>query len=669
RFLPAGFYYKTFMASQKAWHFFERHIRSASGLGVSPMERDPDHYEKRFAHCDVLVAGGGLAGISAALAAASTGARVILADEQSEPGGWLLSSDAQVDGVPATQWVASALERLRSHPDVLVLPRTTVFGYQDHNLLTLAERRTDHLSQPGDQARERLWKVRARQVVLATGAHERPLVFANNDIPGTMLASAVSTYVRRYAVIPGRQAVVFTNNDSAYDAALALHEAGAAVTVIDARAHPDGELSRRAQGAGIGILPGQVVIQARGGKSLESVEAHALGSDGTLGPRTGSFSCDLLAVSGGFSPVVHLHCQAGGKPVWNEDLACFTPGKAMQAERSAGAARQPMGLAQCAADGHEAGLAAAVAAGCAASGAAAPSVASGDTGSIRPLWEAPHVLATSRAPKKFVDYQNDVGASDIHLAVREGFESIEHVKRYTAMGFGTDQGKTGNINGMGIAAALLGKRIPEVGTTTFRPNYTPVTFGLLAGRELGPLFDPIRTTAIHDWHMARGALFEDVGQWKRPWYYPKAGEDLHAAVAREVLAVRNAVGTLDASTLGKIDIQGPDAAVLLNWMYTNGWSKLEVGKCRYGLMLDENGMVFDDGVTVRLGEHHYLMHTTTGGAARVLAWLERWLQTEWPHLKVYLTTVTDHWTTTAVVGPRSRDVLRAVCPDVGFDDA
>ena len=268
-----------------------------------------------------------------------------------------------------------------------------------------------------------------------------------------------------------------------------------------------------------------------------------------------------------------------------------------------------------------------------------------------------------------MDFQNDVGASDIHLAVREGFESIEHVKRYTAMGFGTDQGKTGNINGMGIAAGLLGRSIPQVGTTTFRPNYTPVTFGLVAGGELGDLFDPIRTTAIHDWHAARGALFEDVGQWKRPWYYPKPGEDLHAAVAREVLAVRNAVGTLDASTLGKIDIQGPDAAVLLNWMYTNAWSKLEVGKCRYGLMLDENGMVFDDGVTVRLGENHFLMHTTSGGAARVLAWMERWLQTEWPHLKVYLTTVTDHWATTAVVGAKGRDVLRKICSDVDFDDA
>jgi sarcosine oxidase subunit alpha len=323
----------------------------------------------------------------------------------------------------------------------------------------------------------------------------------------------------------------------------------------------------------------------------------------------------------------------------------------------------------CAHNGWAAGTAAAQAAGFAGSTTAPPAADEIQTGPLRPLWLVPHEKPASRAPKQFVDLQNDVAASDIHLAVREGFESIEHVKRYTAMGFGTDQGKTGNINGMGIAAQALGKAIPQVGTTTFRPNYTPVTFGAVAGLELGDAFEPVRTTAMHAWHQRQGALFEDVGQWKRPWYYPKPGEDLHAAVKREVLAVRHGVGTLDASTLGKIDIQGPDAATLLNWVYSNAWSKLEVGKCRYGLMLDENGMVFDDGVTVRLGENHFLMHTTTGGAARVLAWLERWLQTEWPHLKVYLTTVTDHWSTTALAGPKSREVLKKLCNDVDFDDA
>ena len=609
RLIPAGFYYKTFMSSQKAWHFFEHHIRKASGLGESPTQADPDRYDKRFAFCDVLVVGGGLAGLSAALAAGATGARVIFADEQAEMGGWLLSSDAMVDGMPAAKWVESALLRLKAMPEVKVMSRTTVFGYMDHNLLALAERRTDHLASPQATARERLWKVRAKQVVLATGAHERPLVFSNNDLPGIMLASAVSTYIRRYAVLPGKRAVVFTNNDHGYDAAFALKDAGAAVTVVDARATPDGDRSTRARQQGIQILAGHVVVEATGGKAVTGVNLYKLNNAGALAGSAGSLPCDLLAMSGGFSPVIHLHCQSSSKPIWNDDQASFHPGKPVQPERSAGACHGIADLAGCASDGVQAGLGAAQAAGLPAADIAVPSMAPVKPGSLRPLWEVPHPKPSSRAPKKFVDLQNDVGASDVHLAVREGFESIEHLKRYTAMGFGTDQGKTGNINGMGIAAGILGRSIPQVGTTTFRPNYTPVTFGLIA------------------------------------------------------------VGTLDGSTLGKIDIQGPDATVLLNWMYSNAWSKLEIGKCRYGLMLDENGMVFDDGVTVRLSENHYLMHTTTGGAARVLAWMERWLQTEWPDLKVYLTSATDHWATSIVAGPKSRHVLKKICQDIDFDDA
>jgi sarcosine oxidase, subunit alpha len=670
RLIPAGFYYKTFMASQAAWHFFEKHIRASSGLGSSPTERDPDRYDKRYAHCDVLVVGAGIAGLTAALAAGRSGARVMLCDEQAEPGGWLLASDELIDQMPAAQWVAKALAELATLPEVTLLPRTTAFGYQDHDLVTLVERRGDHL--PARQApvfRERLWRVRAKQVVLATGAHERPLVFGNNDLPGVMLAGAVSTYVRRYAVLPGRNAVVFTNNDAGYDAALALKDAGASVKVVDARPVPRGTLSQRAGSAGIEILSGHVITEARGGKRVASVLVQGMDAQDRLTGSTRTLACDLVAVSGGFSPVIHLQSQAGSKAVWDEPRAAFLPGKPAQSERSAGACLGMQTLGDCARSGVSAGTAAAQALGFTAPAMAAPSVAASDAGDLRPLWLVPHAKGVSRAPKQFVDLQNDVAASDIHLAIREGFESIEHVKRYTAMGFGTDQGKTGNINGMGIAAQALGKAIPQVGTTTFRPNYTPVTFGAMAGLELGDAFDPIRTTAMHDWHVKQGALFEDVGQWKRPWYYPRNGEDLHAAVARETLAVRNGVGTLDGSTLGKIDIQGPDASTLLNWMYSNAWSKLEIGKCRYGLMLDENGMVFDDGVTVRLSENHYLMHTTSGGAARVLAWMERWLQTEWPHLKVYLTSATDHWSTSIVAGPKSRDVLKKICNDVDFDDA
>lgn len=670
RLIPAGFYYKTFMASQSSWHFFEKHIRASSGLGSSPTEGDPDRYDKQFAHCDVLVVGGGIAGLTAALAAGRSGARVMLCDEQAEPGGWLLSSDETIDMLPATQWVARALAELAAMPEVTLLPRTTAFGYLDHDLVALAERRADHL--PAGQApvfRERLWRVRAKQVVLATGAHERPLVFGNNDLPGVMLAGAVSTYVRRYAVLPGRQAVVFTNNDAGYDAALALRDAGAAVQVVDARVTPRGSLSQRARSAGIEILAGHVITEARGGKRVTAVVVQGIDEQDRLTGAARTLACDLVALSGGFSPVIHLHCQAGSKAVWDDARAAFLPGKSAQAERSAGACQGMLTLQDCARDGLAAGIAAVQTLGFKAVDTAAPSVAASDAGDLRPLWLVPHARGVSRAPKQFVDLQNDVAASDIHLAVREGFESIEHVKRYTAMGFGTDQGKTGNINGMGIAAQALGKTIPQVGTTTFRPNYTPVTFGAVAGLELGDAFDPIRTTAMHEWHVKQGALFEDVGQWKRPWYYPRNGEDLHAAVKREVLAVRNGVGTLDGSTLGKIDIQGPDATTLLNWMYSNAWSKLEIGKCRYGLMLDENGMVFDDGVTVRLAENHYLMHTTSGGAARVLAWMERWLQTEWPDLKIYLTSATDHWSTSIVAGPKSRTLLKKICQDIDFDDA
>ncbi|MEY4414909.1 MAG: sarcosine oxidase (Alpha subunit) oxidoreductase protein [Pseudomonadota bacterium] len=673
RLLPAGFYYKTFMASLAAWHYFEKHIRAASGLGESPTQDDPALYDKQFVHAELLVVGGGAAGLAAALAAARSGARVIVCDEQDEFGGWLLSAGADdtVDGRAPLAWRDAALAELAACPEVKLLPRTTAFGYQDHNLVTLVEKRADHLA-PGRQPviRERLWRVRAGQVVLATGAHERPLVFARNDLPGIMLAGAVTTYVRRYAVLPGRKAVVFTNHDGGYEAALALSAAGAAVQVVDARPQPEGPLTVRARASGIAIHAGQVVVEAVGGKRISGVKVQALDAQDRLGGASRSLSCDLLAVSGGFSPVIHLHSQSGSKARWDEALTAFLPGTPVQAERSAGACRALQGLQAAADDGRSAAAAALQAAGIALpSGvkAAGPAPAKA-VGGIRALWLVPHPAGTARAPKQFVDLQNDVAASDIELAVREGFESIEHVKRYTAMGFGTDQGKTGNINGMGIAARALGKAIPQVGTTTFRPNYTPVTFGLLAGMELGDGFDPVRVTPMHPWHVRHGATFEDVGQWKRAWYFPKPGEDLHAAVAREVKAVRERVGTLDASTLGKIDIQGPDAATFLNWVYCNAWTKLEPGKCRYGLMLDENGMVFDDGVTVRLSENHFMMHTTTGGAARVMAWLERWLQTEWPHLKVYLTSVTDHWSTTALVGPKSRAVLQALCKDVDFDD-
>ncbi|BFG80069.1 sarcosine oxidase subunit alpha family protein [Paraburkholderia terrae] len=669
RFMPAGFYYKTFMWPRSFWPKYEERIRRAAGLGKSPEVNDPSRYDKRFAHCDVLIVGAGPAGLAAARTAGASGARVILVDDQPELGGSLLSGTEKIDGKSAPDWVRAIEAELSAMPDVIVLSRSTAFGYQDHNLVTVTQRLTDHLSVSTRRGtRERLWKIRAKKVILATGAHERPLVFGNNDLPGIMLASAISTYINRYGVLPGRRAVIFSNNDEGYRAALDLKTHGADVTVVDPRGASSGALQQLAARNGIAIIKNAAVVEANGKERVRNV-AVASFAQGRVGQRIATLGCDLVGMSGGWNPVLHLFAQSGGKALWNDDKACFIPGTGVQEECSIGAARGAFQLPEALDDGVTAGRRAAQFAGLQSPAEQQWQATGSNEQPLLPLWLVANLDEASRGPKRFVDFQNDVSAADILLAAREGYHSVEHVKRYTAMGFGTDQGKLGNINGMAILAQALGKTIPETGTTTFRPNYTPVTFGTIAGREVGDFLDPVRKTCIHPWHEAHGAQFEDVGNWKRPWYYPKNGEDLYAAVARECLAVRNSVGILDASTLGKIDIQGPDAATLLNWLYTNPWSKLEVGKCRYGLMLDENGMVFDDGVTVRLGEQHYMMTTTTGGAARVLNWMERWLQTEWPHLNVHLSSVTDHWATFAVVGPNSRKVLQKVCRDIDFANA
>ncbi len=669
RLMPAGFYYKTFMWPRSMWLRYEHFIRKASGLGETPRENDPDRYQHSHRHCDVLVVGGGVAGLSAALAAGRAGARVIIADEQSELGGLTLASRAQIDGIDACQWIEAAVSELRDMPEVILLARSTVFGYHDYNFLTINQRLSDHLPIPDRLGgREKLWQVRARQVVLATGATERPLIFANNDRPGVMLASAVSTYANRYAVKPGKRAVIFTNNDSAYQAALDLKAVDVeVVAVVDVRGDSSSELAHTVRSAGIQVMNGSVVVDTVGHKRLRSVQVMRLSADGSsVSGNVKSLACDLLAVSGGWSPVVHLNAQSGARPVWDETGAMFLPGSTIQAQISAGAANGRLDLVGCLLEGAEAGNAAATSSGY-DSAMLAPTADKIDSEAILPLWNAPSAYTPDRGPKAFVDLQNDVAVADIALAVREGFESVEHVKRYTAMGFGTDQGKLGNINGMGILAETLGQSIAATGTTTYRPNYTPISFGAFAGPNLGEhLFDPVRKTAMHAWHQENGAEFEDVGQWKRPWYYPKPGEDLQAAVNRECLSVRESVGILDASTLGKIEIRGKDAAEFLEMIYTNNWIKLEIGKGRYGFMLGEDGMVMDDGVTIRLAEDHFFMHTTTGGAAGVLTWMERWLQTEWPQMEVFLTSVTDHWATAAVVGPKSRNVVTAVCEGIDF---
>jgi sarcosine oxidase subunit alpha len=670
RIFPSGFYYKTFMWPASFWMKYEYFIRHAAGLGQAPRERDPDRYDKTNAHCDVLVVGGGPAGLSAALAAARTGARVILVEQDRLLGGSLLSQPHETIGdKPAREWVRETAAELFATPEVRVLERTTAYGYFDHNYLTLCERTSDHLVDTSDHLpRQRLWKVRAKQVVLASGAIERPLVFCDNDRPGIMLAGACQTYLNRYAVKPGSKAVVFTNNDGAYGAALDMHAAGIEIAaIVDLRQVTDGPMSDRAEAAGLPILSDHAIVGTEGDKRVRRVRVAPLDASGERVYGHGdAIECDLVACSGGWNPTVHLFSQSKGKLRWDDELGCFVPEQSAQAERSAGACNGAFGLAACLAEGVAAGHEAAVAAGFKAKGRKKTAPKAEDRGFLpaRWLWLVPSDKPLGQGGKHFVDIQNDVTAADLHLALREGYRSIEHLKRYTTTGMATDQGKTSNVNAIGIVADATGRHLPDVGVTTFRPPFTPVTFGVFAGRDVEDLLDPARRTPMHRWHEQAGALFEDVGQWKRAWYYPKDGEDMHAAVRREVREVRQSIGILDATTLGKIDIQGKDASEFLNRIYTNAWRKLEVGKCRYGLMLGEDGMVMDDGVTARLGEHHYLMTTTTGNAAPVLAHLEEYLQTEWPELEVYCTSVTEQFATISIAGPNARRLMAELTSDI-----
>ena len=691
RMLGAGFYYKTFMYPRSWWKLYERLIRASAGFGRAPGEPDPDTYEHMNAHCDVLVAGGGPAGLMAALAAARSGARVILADEQHEFGGSLLACTDSIDGKPGAEWATGVVAELRNHTDCTLLPRSTMFGYHDHNFLTIAESCSSHAGiaddgaedarqghddgaaaawrRSGEAVAERLWRVRARQVVLAQGGFERPLVFCNNDRPGVMQASAVSTYIKRYAVLPGRRAVVFTNNDSAYRTAIDLANAGAEVAaIVDSRRGGGGELGGRVRDLGIPVLAGHVLTNVAGRHCVRGASIAKWSGDSweSVTPSI-RIDCDLVAVSGGWSPAVHLHSQAGGRLAWDDTQLGFVPAQARQAHDSAGAGNGRQSLGECLADGVRAGTEAVSKLGLEPAAIEPPVAHAVAENPIEALWRVPAAKDADRCPKQFIDFQNDTSVADIRLAVREGYRNVEHVKRYTALGFGTDQGKLANINGMAVLADMLGKTIPEVGTTTFRPAYTPVSFGVGAGESVGPLYDPVRRTAIHEWHEAAGAPMEVVGQWHRPWYFPQDGEDLHAAVARECLAVRNSVGAMDASTLGKIDARGPDVVEFLERIYTHNVGRMKVGRCAYGIMLGEDGMLMDDGVMARLGEQRFYLTTTTGGAANVLSWLEQWLQTEWPELHVYLTSLTEHYSTIAVAGPNSRRLLESLGCDIPLD--
>ncbi len=654
RFLPAGFYYKTFMRPD--WHMFEPAIRRAAGLGHAPRDADPDRHEKLTAHCDVLVVGAGPAGLAAAREAMGRGLRVILADQDTELGGRLLSDGGEIDGQEAASWLAALTRELDAQEGLRILRRTTVFGYYDHNLLGAYERCAPWGNAgAGDAPAGRLWRIRARRVVLATGAFERPFAFGGNDLPGVMLASAVRSYLARWAVAPGRRAVIATNHDDAYRTALALHDAGVGIAALcDSRLDVGGALADAARARGIPILSGAVLRRARGRRAVEGAEIQRQGGGRIL------VDADLIAVSGGWNPAVHLFCQSGGKLVFDTARAAFLPGTSVQAERSTGAAAGDFACDAALAQGAAAG---AWAAGDTVLRLPVPRTPARAETPLAPLWEVPG------GGKAWVDLLSDVTSDDVRLAARENYVSVEHLKRYTTLGMATDQGKTSNVVGLALLAEATGRDIAQVGTTRFRPPFDPVPIGAMAGRERGDFYRPRATLPMHAGHVAAGALFEDFGGWQRPAAYPRAGEDLAAAARREAAHVRAAVGIFDGSPLGKIMVEGPDAATFLDRIYVGTMSTLAPGRVRYGLMLTEHGVVTDDGVCARLGPESFLVGTTSAAASRIAATLDEWLQGEWPDLRVFATTLTHQFGVVTLTGPRARATIAAAGSDIDLSRA
>jgi len=653
----AGFYYKTFMWPRSFWDkVYEPVIRAAAGLGKPPTEPDPDRYASRFLHCDVLVIGAGPAGLAAALTAGRSGAKVVLVDEQSEMGGSLLSEPSvEIEGQPAWDWIAATMAELASMDNVRLMNRTTAIGYYHQNMVGLCQKLTDHLPVPPEGApRERMWKVRAGEVVLAQGALERPLVFDGNDRPGVMLAGAAQTYLNRFGVLVGRRAVVVTAHDSAWYAAFDLADAGCKVAaIVDTRAEVMSALREQARVRGIEVLPAHTVTGTAGRLRVKSVRVNPV-VNGKVGAAR-SLDCEALLMSGGWTPSLHLFSHTKGSLHWDEEAEAFLPGRKTEACRIAGAGRGLWGIGKALEDGAKAGAAAARALGHEAE-AKTLAVANDREGRGVTHKELPTDRDPGRA-RAFIDFQNDVTAKDIRLAVREGMRSIEHVKRYTTNGMATDQGKMSNMNGLAIAADAVGKAPPQVGLTTFRPPYTPTTFGAFAGYHRGSHFEVTRKTPIDSWAEEHGAVYEPVSLWRRARYFPRGNEDMRAAVARECRMTRASVGIFDASTLGKIEVAGPDAVEFMNRMYTNPWTKLAAGRCRYGLLLGEDGYIRDDGVIGRLSNDRFHVTTTTGGAARVLGMMEDYLQTEWPDLRVWVTSTTEQWATIALNGPNARNLL------------
>lgn len=663
QFLPAGFYYKMFIHPRSFWkHIYEPFIRKSAGLGKAPKDRDLDKYEHYYHHCEVLVVGGGIAGIQAAKSAAASGVRVMLVEQTAHWGGRAVVDGVVIDNIAAEEWIKSALSELSAMDNVVIRNRTQGSGIYDHGYALGYERISDHT--PGDsRPRHRLWRIRCKQIIVATGAIERPLSFAGNDIPGVMLAAAVRDYVVNYGVSPGDRTVVVTNNDDAYRTAIVLKDAGLDIPIIiDARPKGGGILMDQAIAAGIRVETGRGIAKVKGGKRVTGVSICSQAGEGAV---LEEISCDVVAMSGGWSPVVHLWSHCGGKLFWDASQAMFCPdpknpplgvdGESMV--RVVGVANGHLSSAAVLIDANEQGSVAAVAAGGKTKKLKVAHCNDYVELAILPVWLMPQGANYGLRSKSWLDFQNDVKVTDIQLAAQEGFESVEHTKRYTTLGMATDQGKLSNINGLAILSKSLNMDIPDVGTTTFRPPYTPISMASLAGEARAEFFQPIRKTPMHDWHESNGADWEPVAGWRRVYAYVQPGETTKQSVNREVLNTRKNLGFLDASTLGKIIVKGPDAGKFLDMMYTNMMSNLKVGRCRYGLMCSENGFLSDDGVVARIDDGTWLCHTTSGGADRIHAHMEEWLQTEWWNWKVWTINLTEQLAQIAVVGPNSRKVL------------
>ncbi len=661
-FFPAGFYYKTFMWPPSFWYkFYEPFIRMAAGFGEASTKHDKERYEHKYEYCDLLITGSGPSGLASAYAAAKNGARVILAEDKPRYGGSLLTSDVNIGNQTGVEWSEKIIAELKSMPNVVVKNRSQVFGYYDHNMLVMSERISDHLPKTQKYLpKQRLWYIRAKEVLISSGSIERPLVFGNNDTPGVMLSSAAKEYMKVYGVLVGKKPLIFTNNDSGYETAIEFKKNGITPIILDSRKEPSSDIITDAKNLNIEVRFSHVVVAAKGYKKVKSADISKISDDKKDLLNIENIKCDCICVSGFWTPSIHLASQSGNKSEFNEKIDAFVPNKSKQKENTIGSANGLFTLEETIKDAFDKGFNVSNKITDKNNKISIPAIVEKKSTKHDKFWCVP--LPKGKSYKRFLDFQNDVAVTDIELALREGFRSIEHVKRYTTLGMATDQGKTSNLNGLQLVSDIENKVVPQVGHTTFRPPYTPVSIGAIVGREVGKHSKPTRKSPMHDWHEKNNAVFVDAGVWLRPRFYKQGNENLFEASKREAKNVRQNVGVCDVTTLGKIDVKGPDAAEFLNRVYTNAWLKLPVGKARYGVMLREDGIVMDDGTTTRISENHYHMTTTTAQAANVLSHLEYYLQLVWPELNVNVVSTTEQWAGAAIAGPNSRKLLEKLFP-------